>query len=679
VTRTLTPMPPPAPPRLLVWVSGLVVAAGIVMAFLGALHTGATRDEAFHVIRMQNYLDHGYYAVDTALADTDPTGGAENTVVYGPVTSLLLHGFSVAVGAEDAGTVSTTPHAYDVRHLGVVLIGLLGTAAAAAIVRILLGSWRWALVGAAVLLAMPMWTGHLMFNVKDVPVATGYTLVTLALVAMAASGRRRVLRATCLAAGVLLAVGTRPAMVTAVVAGVLVLGVGLLITKRRDALRAAAGEVVVAGAVSYGALLLIYPRVYAHPGSMVTSAQKSANFRAQDEGSFWYVPYHVLAQTPLLLLVFLGIGLVAAVRLILVRRRDQPVQAVRLLLVGTQLAALPLVAMADRSDLEHGLRQLLFAVPAWGVLVTLGIATATRWRLKLWVVPAIAALALLGPVFDQLRLFPFQYTYFNPAFDLAVKNGYDPAFKVQTDYWRASAPELLSKIPTDGQIICGPNRTPNPGPGRSTIAGRYSVGPGRSLDCRLDPLGPLADLWKADHKPLGDTVPHSEFYAVIDNDYPLPANCTRTAAVTRPRHGRTITMLYLARCDSGPLSALTERPVRFVPEDGHQVTANFWRYLPRGWVKHSTTSGMDAGEQDPVIAFRAPAECSTRTRCTLAIEASGQGHLTASVNGHATEVVATSGKLLVELPAGTSDAWITFGSAQDNLRVRSIRLVEGTL
>ena len=43
-----------------------------------------------------------------------------------------------------AGTRSRRrPAAYDVRHLGVVLIGLAGTAAAAGITRILLGSWRW--------------------------------------------------------------------------------------------------------------------------------------------------------------------------------------------------------------------------------------------------------------------------------------------------------------------------------------------------------------------------------------------------------------------------------------------------------------------------------------------------------------------------------------------------------
>ena len=88
------------------------------------------------------------------------------------------------------------------RHLGVVAIGLVGVAAVAAIGRLVLRPWRWGLVAAAVLAAIPMWTGHEMFNVKDVPVATGHTLCTLGLLlfvqrAPARPDRLRVARAGC--------------------------------------------------------------------------------------------------------------------------------------------------------------------------------------------------------------------------------------------------------------------------------------------------------------------------------------------------------------------------------------------------------------------------------------------------------------------------------------------------
>ena len=70
--------------------------------------------------------------------------------------------------------------AYAVRHLVVAACGLLGVLAVAAIGRRLLGSWRWGLVAAATLMAIPMWPGLSMFDIKDVPAATGYTLVTWA-------------------------------------------------------------------------------------------------------------------------------------------------------------------------------------------------------------------------------------------------------------------------------------------------------------------------------------------------------------------------------------------------------------------------------------------------------------------------------------------------------------------
>ena len=76
---------------------------------------------------------------------------------------------------------------------------------------------------------------------------------------------------------------------------------------------------------------------------------------------------------------FAVLGLVAAYRLVRHRWRVEPAQAVRLALVTAQLAALPLVAVARNSELYNGLRQLLFAVPAWAVLVTVGLAHALAW------------------------------------------------------------------------------------------------------------------------------------------------------------------------------------------------------------------------------------------------------------------------------------------------------------
>ena len=85
------------------------------------------------------------------------------------------------MGNESLHQVAGSPDTIAVRHLTIAVIGMAGTLACAGITRVLTDSWRWAVVAGALLSAMPAWTGHAMFNIKDVPVATGYTLATLGL------------------------------------------------------------------------------------------------------------------------------------------------------------------------------------------------------------------------------------------------------------------------------------------------------------------------------------------------------------------------------------------------------------------------------------------------------------------------------------------------------------------
>ena len=94
------------PPRFLVWVSVGVVVAGTVMAVVGALRTGISWDEPFHVMRLRNYFDHGWFSVDWSTDSGGSTAGDNNTLVYGPVAMLLLHGLSVLRRASRAGTRS---------------------------------------------------------------------------------------------------------------------------------------------------------------------------------------------------------------------------------------------------------------------------------------------------------------------------------------------------------------------------------------------------------------------------------------------------------------------------------------------------------------------------------------------------------------------------------------------
>jgi hypothetical protein len=663
-------------PRLLLWVSAGVVSAGVAMAVVGALRTGISWDEPFHVMRLRNFLGEGWFALDWSVDSAPAINGDDNTLVYGPVTMLLLHALGVLVGTEGWGEVATTPEAFLVRHLGVVAIGLIGTTAAAATTRVILGSWRWGLVTAAALLALPMWTGHLMFNIKDVPVATGYTLITLAMVSMVPPAHgHRVLRIGALAAGVVLMVGTRPAMATAVILGLLVLAAGTRLA--RPAMVDAAAGTALAVAVLVG----VYPRVFTHPLLLARSADQSASFRNGETSDIWYLPYHLVAQFPLLLQGAALLGTAWAVGAVLRRRGSNPTTATRTALVVVQLGALPAMAVLRGSDLYNGLRQLLFMAPAWAVVVTLGLSVVVhhgRVRGRGAIVGAVAAAALVLPVADQATLFPYQYTYYNVGLDASMAD-------VQTDYWRTSVQELLPRIPTDGQIVCGPTRSSRLGdtagsPGAEGVeesdmfAGRYSSD--SSVDCRIDPLGPLAPRWAADGLPRDQRLPHDEFYAIIDRGHALPANCTEVAAVTRHRHWRTVTMSYVARCrlDPSPLDGT----LAFTRLPGENMEPPVWAYAPEGWTDYRSTTAIDATYAEASLTFAMPDFCDTAEGCALILDADAPGDLTAQVNDESVAVEVAAGRVVVPVTSGTTDTWVTFtrtSGAPLGLRLRTIRLV----
>ncbi|MFA6300085.1 MAG: hypothetical protein WC642_13010, partial [Nocardioides sp.] len=673
-------MTTPPPPRALLYVSWLVVAAALIMGVLGALRTGISWDEPYHVMRLRNYVDHGWFALDWSVDVGGTTTGDSNTLVYGPVAMLLLHGLTALLGVEGWGSVATTPTAYDVRHLGVLLIAFVGTAAAAGITRVLLDSWRWGLVTAAALLALPMWTGHAMFNIKDVPVATGYTLMTLALVTMLHPSRGAPwLRIGGLTAGITLMVGTRPAMSSAVLTAFVVLAVGVWLGRRSTSMRPAVTESAAGLAIAAAVLLVTYPEVFAHPQLLLSSAEQSASFRDGRDADYGYLPFHVLAQVPLLLQAFFAVGLVWAIAFVVRRWRPETSQATRLTLVGVQVCALPIVAMARNSDLYNGLRQLLFASPAWAVLATLGLAQVLVWasaRGRVRVAGGVALVALMAPMVDQVMLFPYQYTYFNVALDVTGK-------RVHSDYWRTSVPELLPDLPTDGQIVCGPTRSSTLGAlagspeasgidSTALVAGRYSSD--SSVDCRVDPLGPLSSPWAAEGLPYDDALPHEEFYAIIDRGHDLPGNCTRLAEVTRNRHGREIDMTYVARCrlDPPPL----DQQVTFVRATGENMLPELWAYAPAGWVMRESEAAIDSAGSAASLTFALPPECAAKG-CALVLDADAPDDLVARVDDVPADLSIAIGSVTVRLPAGAS-AWVTFERTSGEplgLRVRSIRVV----
>lgn len=476
-------------PRWLVAVMAVCLVAAVAMMVAGGWLGGVTWDEKTHVLMLGTFLDQGWNVSPDALVGGVPDPSyIWGVYVYGPVGELVAHGFAAALGTEPWGMPSLDAMAYAGRHVGIAAMALAGAAAAGWIVRTVTGSWAWGLIGAAVLAVTPVWLGHGMFNIKDIPVAAGYTIASAGAVALLRTDyfTRRLVRVAALAAlaaGAVLGAGTRAAIGVPIAAGVVIgllalwlarwrQGEGSLGAGTKDALRRLL-EAVGALVVGYLVLVAIYPKAFINPvvlawEALVVSARFPYDEAVLTSGTWleqpppWtYLPQWFLAQLPLVVilgsLLFLTVWAVSAVRLVLGRRSwlTPPTAAMGAVVVA-QALLMPILAILLRSNMYNGTRQFLFVVPALAVLATLGLwwvstraRGAGRGRVARGVVWAAVTVGVVGPLVAQSTLFPYNYVYLNPVAAIRPVAGHWP-----TDYWRFGGRELMTLLPP-GPESCG--------------------------------------------------------------------------------------------------------------------------------------------------------------------------------------------------------------------------------
>lgn len=577
------------PPRWFVWLCAAVVVAAGVVTVVGAFRIGITVDETFHVVRLRNYLDQGWYLLDDDLRPSGPGAWVTDSYVYAPVAALLLHLLNVVAGNEAWAEVSTSPDAYVVRHLGIVFLALCTLAATAATTRLVAASWRWAVVACAVLAALPMWSGHAMFNVKDVPVAAGYTFVTLACMLVAVGEpsrrRRRAAAIALLAVGVLLAVGTRPAIWPGLAAALGLLVLVSLPVAGRPGHWWRIGDAALGSVAGLAVLTAVYPSVFLHPVRWALGAtSESAGYQG---ARFWgYIPLYVMCTVPVVLLLFGLVGSVVRLRgRVAARREGWGTRDLLMGLVVAQALLLPVLLMIRVPSLNGGLRHLLFAAPAVAVLVAAGIAQVlgdAPSRRGRGVVAGIAAVGLVVPVGAQVQLFPLGYSYANPVSDLA---GLDLA----ADFWQASFREHADDVPDGAFVVCGAKLDDDARPLRQMPNGGQSwLDVGR--DCATSgALSVLQPFLPPGRTPAGPEVA-PEFVALVVYDDPSPVGCREIGRVTRHR---LVTEVVASRALLCPLVLPAYDGPFDVDGEGHGAT-----YLLGGW------SG-DGGDPDITVQERA--------------------------------------------------------------------------
>jgi len=530
------------PPAFLVAIAGLIGIVGIGMTVVGSQTTGVSTDEPGHVRRINNYLESGLYVRIFEVHATPPGQIPIGAYVYGPVTSLFQHDVQRLLDTEPGYAAKTRAHHYAIRHAIIAGFALLGLLAAAGTAWLILGNWRWGVIAGGILSALPLWTGHAMFNMKDTPVAAGHTIITFALVLLAlakpASKHLRILTsAASLAFGTIMMLGTRPGAWPSLV-GSLIVFAAILVLARKSLTRAhvmrVAAAVGIALVVSYLALRAIYPRVFGDLyQALYLSAIGSADYEGlgkQSPSDRSYLFLHALIDLPLGLLALMLTGTFVAAYLWLVQRR-RSVHLDCIALVGSQAFALMTAAVVLDSSLYHGLRQMLFAIPALAVLATIGLAALLtkspvgRFR---FAVAIAGCVAMILPTAAQAAMFPYQYSYINVAAEqLGVETN--------EDYFGMSFREYAYDDPQDVKIVCPFMRL------------GYIIWRDNEPDCRTRFAHTLSAYWRGRPTPDEPKTP-GEFYAVLRGSRPTPPNCEIYREVERWRNLEKTVMSRMFVC-----------------------------------------------------------------------------------------------------------------------------------
>jgi hypothetical protein len=440
------------------------------MALVGGAQVGISTDEPIHQSRMSTWFETGWYVPERFFDDQgQPEPGIEpgRWHAYGAGYSSFGHVVAVLAGAEQWGAPDRSAAAYSARGVAVALLGIAAAAVVGLATAVVAGSrlagW-WA--GAAVL-ALPLWTGYSMFAVKDVPAATGWTLVTAGLVLALhwpPDRWRQVAIGLLCAAGIWFSVGVRTALwvpIAGTVAVFLVLAVARRRLVRGNTL--AAGSGLVGGAVAVAAM---HYRNAATPVEWLLSAVRtSGDFRwngttltagqlLPEKPPWWYLPVWLGGSMPLLLAALAVLGMLAAAALAVagrgpggpVRRRLGS-DGATMALWGVQVLLLPVAATVGGATMYAGLRHHLYLLPALAALAGFAAARLMRaWGAR-WYVPAVLAIALVAPMVEQLQLFPYQFVYKN-AVAGPVNNRWE------TDMHTVSGREALTRVPAGEPVWC---------------------------------------------------------------------------------------------------------------------------------------------------------------------------------------------------------------------------------
>lgn len=437
---------------------GLTAVCGVAFlaaAIAGALTTGMSWDEFDHRRLGEMALD--FYR--TWGADRSATTDVMR--YYGALHALVGAGFERLF----AGL-----HWVAARHLASVFFAAIGFFYAVRLARLLAGRWAGA-VTALLLLSMPRWVGHAMFNPIDVPTAGMFSAAFYYLVRLAreleSAGRRQWL-GFGVAAGLTLAVrlvGLLLVPYAAAVVGAWVLAHLGQRVRLRAALPRLLGGLALAGATCVVVSFAFWPRMLVEPlvglkDSLGRTHQypwpSSIFFRGEfllaNEIPRSYLPTWFTLTTPLATVLGCLFALVRGGLALRTRATRLPFVVALVL----PLAFPPLYAVLVRAVVYDGVRHFLFLLPPLAALAAAGWVGAFEFlaRRRAWfsAVPGVLLATLVyEPLSWTAHHLPLCYVYFQPLAGglAAASHRYD------TDYWSLSVREAAEWIVTHRREFAG--------------------------------------------------------------------------------------------------------------------------------------------------------------------------------------------------------------------------------
>jgi hypothetical protein len=425
----------------------------IIEIYHGVMTIGYNIDEPYHLIDGQNWISRFSYVTEY------PT-----SYIYGPLIGGISNLINTLIGNGSIGNYIHNALTFQVTHLITALVGLMGTLTFLLLRKTMNLFHYVGLLTVFILLSIPVWTGNLFHNLKDIPLATGYTLISTGLILFVLNFSNKKIKTASqliICVAILLIMGTRPAIIFPISLSFLFAFAFLWKIKGVRLFEILKSFLPILFFLIVSTALIL-PQFLSEPRiSLLRLLGVSSEFPWTGttltagklyEASF-SIDYYLLwlfAQTPLLTLAFFLLGMFFFFKNIW---KDRLSDANFVLVIFfIQFMTVPLYALIVQSAIYNGLRHILFIYPAIAFFAAFGFVSlwqVLKSPLQKNVMAFSLVVSILTPNIESLILRPFQQLYFNPV----ISALFTVSTSWETEFLGTSFREAIQKIPQEGRVV----------------------------------------------------------------------------------------------------------------------------------------------------------------------------------------------------------------------------------